>query len=39
VHVKVTKIKDGLIYFDHNHELAGHDLDYSGSGATPTRNW
>lgn len=24
--MKVLKVEDGLVYFDHNHELAGHDL-------------
>ena len=26
--VKVLKIEDGLIYFDHNHELAGKNLHF-----------
>jgi FKBP-type peptidyl-prolyl cis-trans isomerase 2 len=26
--VKVLKIQDGLVHFDHNHELAGRDLDF-----------
>jgi FKBP-type peptidyl-prolyl cis-trans isomerase 2 len=26
--VKVLKIEDGLVFFDHNHELAGKDLDF-----------
>ncbi|MDR1712690.1 MAG: peptidylprolyl isomerase [Coriobacteriales bacterium] len=26
--VKVVKIEDGLIHFDHNHQLAGQDLDF-----------
>lgn len=26
--VKIDKIEDGLVYFDYNHELAGHELHY-----------
>lgn len=26
--VKVAKIEDGMVYFDHNHELAGRDLTF-----------
>ncbi len=29
VRVKVDRIEDGLIYFDFNHEYAGHDLTFS----------
>lgn len=28
IKVKVAKIEDGLIYFDHNHELAGEALNF-----------
>lgn len=29
IRVKVLDIKDGLLFFDHNHELAGKDLTYT----------